>query len=42
MFGAGRYVITDLKITLHSKNTVHTTEEELKCITVFTIRSTEN
>lgn len=41
MFGAGRYVNIDLKIKLHSKNTVHTAEGELKCITAFTVHKTE-
>lgn len=42
MFWAGSYGIIDLKIKLHAKNTMHTTDEELKCITVFAICKTEN
>lgn len=32
MFWAGRHGTTDLKIKLHSKNTMHTAEVELKSI----------
>lgn len=42
MFGAGRYVIIDLKIKLHGKNTMHTAEGKLRCITVFAICKTGN